>query len=208
MSGPTGRTTTRRASRPSRPKSARKVRRRGIPLDVRTGAEVDMERAAQLDDDELTALHLGDGPWLLLECPLAGRATGFEDVARDLLARGHRVLLAHPERSPYFRRDPGALARLVGDGMLAQVTATSFTGLFGREVQAQARRMLEDGLVADVASDAHSATGSRPPVIGPVLERAGLDAALIEHVAQRAPAAIAAGEPVPAAPPAAGLRRA
>src|SRR5436189_171569 len=44
----------------------------GIDLEVRTGAEIAMTRAADLSDEELVALRLGGGAggtYLLIECP-------------------------------------------------------------------------------------------------------------------------------------------
>ena len=49
---------------------------------------------------------------------LAARIRGTPDA-------GHRVLLAHPERSPAFQHDPGMLAALVDAGALSSITAAS-----------------------------------------------------------------------------------
>ena len=40
-------------------------------MDVRPGAEIAISRIGELSDDELRGLRLGDGPWLMIECPLA-----------------------------------------------------------------------------------------------------------------------------------------
>src|SRR5262245_16519543 len=69
----------------------------GVGVRIVTGGEVDLTRAVALGDAELRALTLGGGPWLLLECPLSpALAPGFENGARALTRRGHRLLLAHP----------------------------------------------------------------------------------------------------------------
>ena len=56
-------------------------------------------------------LTLGGGPWLLLECPLSPGAPPMDAAVADLRTRGFEVLLAHPERSPGFMRDPEPLER-------------------------------------------------------------------------------------------------
>lgn len=168
-----------------------------IPLRVVRGAEIDVHQAVKLTDEELRALALGGGPWLLLEAPLT-TGVGFAPVAYALLERGHRVLIAHPERSPLLQRDPDALRELVHAGAATQVTAASFAGSFGRTVREYAERMLEAGLVHSVASDAHD-TFRRPPGMVEPLRTAGL-AELIPQLAQEAPAAILTGEPLPPAP--------
>ena len=60
-----------------------------------------------MQDEEITALHLGGGPWLLLEPPFATVASGLAEIAGDLQRRGHRILIAHPERCPAIHREPG-----------------------------------------------------------------------------------------------------
>jgi protein-tyrosine phosphatase len=177
------------------------LRAEQIGVDVVAGAEVALARALALDDAELTALHLGGGPWLLLECPLGpAGADGFVDGAREVAARGHRIVLAHPERSPAFHADPEAtLAALVEEGMIAQVTAGALVGRFGRKPREVALRLLHAGLVHDVASDAHDAV-ARLPSIGPELEAAGLGAQA-SWLATDVPEAILAGAELPPAPP-------
>lgn len=168
-----------------------------LPLEVVRGAEIDVHQAARLSDEQLHELALGDGGWLLLEAPLR-QGVALEPVAQSLLARGHGVLIAHPERSPLIQHDVAALRRLVRAGAATQLTASSFTGRFGRTVQRFAEELLEAGLVHTVASDAHDAL-RRPPGIAAPLAAAGLGD-LAPLLAQEAPAAILAGERLPAAP--------
>lgn len=173
----------------------------GLDLEVRPGAEVALTRALDLPDDELARLRLGGGPYLLLECPLSPVAAGAEAGVNAIRERGHdHIVLAHPERVPAFQRDPDMLYRLVGAGVLTSVTAGAFAGRFGKDVQRFARQLLADGMVHDIASDAHS-TARRPPAIGTPLREAGLDEDLIDHLARRVPLAILGGTPLPPAPP-------
>jgi protein-tyrosine phosphatase len=177
------------------------LRREGIDLEVRPGAEVALTRGIELPDEELARVHLGGGPWLLLEAPLeqVGSAT-FEAAALQLAGRGHRIVVAHPERSPLFQRDPDALGRLVAAGMLGQLTASSLTGRFGRLVRDTAWAMLARGHAHNVATDAHSADGQRSPGLGEELAAAGIGEAWADHLGRAVPLAIVTGTPVPPPP--------
>jgi protein-tyrosine phosphatase len=168
-----------------------------ISLEVVRGAEIDVHQAVGLTDEQLRELALGGGPWLLIEAPLT-KGVGLAPVVHALLDRGHRVLIAHPERSPLLQSDPAGLRALVRAGAATQVTAGSFAGSFGRTVRDYAERMLEAGLVHSVASDAHDAL-RRPPGIAAPLRAAGLGE-LTQLLAQEAPAAILAGDPLPPVP--------
>jgi protein-tyrosine phosphatase len=172
----------------------------GLDLEVRPGAEVAMTRAGDLDDAELVALRLGGGPYLLVECPYSPAAAGFDAILHEVAARGHRILLAHPERCPAFQRDPERLRSFVDAGMLTSITAGALVGRFGRGVKTFARDLLEQGLVHDIASDGHSAGPQRPPSIAPELEEAGLGDRADWH-ARAVPLAILDGTPLPPAPP-------
>jgi protein-tyrosine phosphatase len=133
-----------------------------IPLRVRGGAEVALTRAVDLDDAELARLRLGGGEWLLVECPLSVTGGAFKALVLRLAERGHRIVLAHPERCPELHRSPDTLRLLVDDGALTQVTAGALSGAFGRIVREFALDLLATGLVHNVASDAHDHI-RRPP---------------------------------------------
>jgi len=177
------------------------LRDEGIALDVLPGAEIDMVRAGDLTDDELVALRLGGGPYLLIECPFSPAAGGIEPLLTRLGERGHRIVLAHPERSPAFHGHFALLQSLVAEqGVLTSVTASSFNGRFGSTVERFARRMLADDLVHDIASDGHGADMGRPPSIGPELAEAGFGERADWH-ARAVPRAILDGTELPPAPP-------
>jgi len=176
----------------------------GITLEVVQGGEVSIGRVEGLDDDDLRGLTLGDGPWLLLECPLSPYAPDMEPVVGALRRRGLEILLAHPERSPAFMRGPRALERLIDMGALVQLTSTSFAGRFGEPARRAAFGMLDAGHGHVIASDAHGA-GGRPPDLLCALEafeqRYEAPQELFEWMTADVPAAIIAGEPLPPRPP-------
>jgi len=179
------------------------LREVGLGVDVRTGGEVAITRGVELPDHELTALRLGGGEWLLCECPLTSAAVGFDTLLLQLQGRGHRVVLAHPERSPAVQRDPAVLERLIGAGMLSSITAGSLTGQFGRTVQAFTYNLLEQGLVHNVASDAHDAVrrppGMRDQILAAAEELPGLEDQL-EWLTLDVPRAVIDGGPIPRRP--------
>ena len=181
-----------------------RLRAEAIPLEVVQGGEISLARLDGLDDDELRGLTLGDGPWLLLECPLSPSAPSLEPAVAALRNRGFEILLAHPERSPNLMRGPEPLGRLVELGALAQVTSGSFAGEFGDVVRRAAFAMLEAGLVHVLSTDAHSAY-HRPPDLRPAL--AALDRRYSEGAEEQyewmttdAPGALLAAAPLPERP--------
>jgi protein-tyrosine phosphatase len=174
--------------------------RAGIDVAVIPGAEVALTRATNMDDAQLRALRLGDGPWLLLEPPHAVAAPStVEHAVGALLERGQRVVLAHPERSPAFLREPAVVRRLVARGALCSVTAGAVSGSFGRTIRRFALELLDAGLVHDLASDAHGGMASRPPGLREHLAGTGHEA-LADWLCDEVPRAIVTGGDLPARP--------
>jgi protein-tyrosine phosphatase len=167
-----------------------------VPLTVLPGAEIALATVPDLDDDELRRLALAGSSWLLIEPPLSG-SLPMETALADLKARGHRLILAHPERCRIFQRDIGLLDRLVEDGVLLSVTAGALSGRFGKTPQRFAGRLLRQGLVHNVASDAHGTAG-RAPGLQEDLATAGFG----QHLSlwcDEMPAAVIADQPMPEA---------
>jgi len=181
----------------------------GIGVEILGGAEIATEMLGGLDDDDLARLSLGGGPNLLIESPLRSSAGDIDVIVERLLREGHGVVLAHPERCPVFRREPARLTALVAAGARCSLTASALSGRFGDTVRRFSGRLVEDGLVHDLASDAHDLAGRKPGLVEHLRAAAG-DLPGIEQLAgwltEEAPRALLAGERVPAPP--ARIRRA
>lgn len=170
----------------------------GIALEVRAGAEISIGRAAEMEPEELERYGLGGGPWLLVEPPFSPIATGLDILLSNLQRRGHRIVLAHPERCPAFQRNPAILRPLVAGGILTSITAGSLVGQFGGEVRRFALALVREGMAHNVASDAHDLR-SRPPGTAAALEEAGLGP-LADWLTLAVPAAILTGAEIPPRP--------
>lgn len=182
----------------------------GIELELAMGGEISTGRLPSLSREELDALRLGGGPYLLLEVPLGAGIGTLPSAVERLLGDGYGVLLAHPERAPGLQRDLGRLRQLVADGVLCSITAGSLAGRFGQAPRRFALTLLREGLVHNIASDAHDAQRRAPDM------RTGLDAAVAQlpgfeeqakWLTEDAPAAILAGTPLPRRPPLPRARR-
>jgi protein-tyrosine phosphatase len=176
----------------------RRLSDEGLALEIRAGAEIAMTRLPDTPADELSRLTLGGSRWLLVEPPFTLASTGLDVLVADLHDRGYRVVLAHPERCPAFHRDRAMLETLVGSGALGSVTAGSLAGRFGKAVRRFSLELMRDGLVHNVASDAHD-DSHRPPTIAAELERAGLGS-LTDWLTQRVPGALLDGREIPVRP--------
>jgi protein-tyrosine phosphatase len=171
----------------------RHLRGEGIPVAVLTGGEVAETAVEDLDEEELARVALGGGRWVLLE-PAPGPLTdSLQRRVEHLAGRGHRALIAHPERhlsEDMYER----IARLVELGALVQATADFF---LREETAAGMLSLAEAGLVHVLSSDAHSSHGGRPAKMSMAFDRLSAvepPASHLEWMRETAPRAIVTGE--------------
>ena len=92
-----------------------------------------------------------------------------DKALKELLAKGVRPIITHPERNPILVSGPARLTGWVRDGCYAQVTASSLLGRFGPRAQEAAEAWLDEGVIHFLASDAHNVT-SRPLQLRPAYD--------------------------------------
>jgi protein-tyrosine phosphatase len=172
-----------------------KLDEEGIPVRIFPGGELAQTAALVLSAEELRCVSLGGaGGWVLLEPAPGPLGDELSEVVDHLASLGARLIVAHPERHA------GAdlhdrLTALVAQGCLIQWTA---------EFVLQAKpgdlvlRYAKDGLVHLLASDSHSAHAGRLLRLSQSFARLGevCSPDQLHWMAEVAPAAILAGEPV------------
>ena len=147
--------------------------RRGIPLALVQGADV------HLVPEVLDGLRRGRIPtlngtrYLLLEPPHHVAPPRFEDAVFALAAAGYVPVITHPERLSWIENHYEVFVRLARRGVWMQVTAGSVTGRFGRRPRYWAERLLDEGWVHILATDAHG-VAKRPPLLAEAREAAAL----------------------------------
>ncbi len=136
------------------------------PADLRllAGMEVFLEGPHVVDWlQEGRILPLGGpaGRAVLVELPLYQEAPWIDEALFALRAAGYRPVVAHPERSLWLHRQEARLGRWVEMGVVLQVNAGSLLGASGWRIRRFARRILQKGWVAVVASDRHGPGAGR-----------------------------------------------
>jgi protein-tyrosine phosphatase len=135
---------------------------RGIPLRLVSGADNHMTPnfVAGLQSGHL--LTLSNSRYVLVEPPHHTEPPHLEDFFFKLLVAGFVPILTHPERLTWVPQRYETIRRLGEAGVWMQITAGSVTGAFGRTARYWAERMLHEGRVHILATDAHDCE-RRPP---------------------------------------------
>lgn len=138
------------------------IRNNGLPLDIHCGADahiaVDFE--AKLKRGEI--LTLAESRYVLIELPQHTGPIFLKQFFFRLLVGGYVPVLSHPERLSWIESQYEVIKDLARSGTWLQVTAGSLLGNFGRAAKYWSERMLDEGLVHVLATDAHNLRGRAP----------------------------------------------
>ena len=142
-----------------------------IPLKLVAGADNHVVASFVADLKRGHLLPLAGSRYVLVEPPHHIMPPRLESLFFDICVAGYVPILTHPERLTWISTNYGVMERLVKAGTWMQITAGSLTGNFGNKPKYYAERMLSDGLVHILATDAHD-TVKRRPILAEGRERA------------------------------------
>lgn len=134
--------------------------RREIGLTLFSGQEVRIygEFLADVKSDEILFIDEGN-QYVLIEFPTLAIPLYAESLFFQMQQQGIIPVIVHPERNQEIIADPNVLLPYIEKGALAQVTASSYIGVFGKEISELSSRLIEANLVHIMASDAHNTRG-------------------------------------------------
>jgi len=140
-----------------------------IPLRLTTGADVHL--VPDLIDGLKSGriLTLSDSRYFLFEPPHNIAPPRMNDSIFSVMTAGYLPIITHPERLRWIEDHYEAMGEMVHSGAWIQLTAASVTGKFGRRAQYWSERMLDEGLVHILATDAHNMR-TRSPVLSEAVE--------------------------------------
>ena len=179
----------------------------GIALRLTTGADIHLQQglSAALRDGRL--LSLNDSRYFLFEPPHHTAPPRLEDAVFDVMSAGFQPVITHPERLTWIENHYDVMCKMAHAGAWMQITCGSVTGRFGRRPKYWAERMLDEGLVHILATDAHNLR-NRSPIMSEardaVADRLGEDAAT-DMVLTR-PRGILDNAPISSLPPTVGVK--
>lgn len=174
----------------------------GIALQLLTGADNHVVPTFVPDIQRGHLLTLGDSRYVLVEPPHHVLVPKLDELFFGILVAGYVPILTHPERLSWIKGNFHLIRRLFDAGVWMQITAGSLTGAFGGSPRYWAEKMLDEGLVHLLATDAHDVK-RRPPNLAEGYEaaaaRVGRDEAL--HLVYTRPLVVVRNEAPTAAPP-------
>ena len=127
-----------------------------LPIEIYKGQECRLSDKLPDRLDAGEALTLAGSRYVLLELPSSGIPAYTVPVIQQLISRNYVPIIAHAERNQGIIEKPDRLRKLLLHGAMAQVTAGSVSGSFGKAIQKTAFTLIEANLIHVYGSDAHS----------------------------------------------------
>ena len=133
-----------------------RLKEENIPLDILPGQE------PAIHGGLLSGLTLGEvgtlnhTQYIFIELPAGHVPRYTEKLLYDLQLEGKVPVIVHPERNQEITERPEILYKLVKNGALSQLTASSVSGNFGKKIKSFSEQLIDANLVHFIASDAHN----------------------------------------------------
>ena len=114
-----------------------------------------------MDDDIYDLLRnreiysLNGTEYILVELPMSGEYPNYEEVFKDLISKGCKVILAHPERYLSFQKNFDYIYELEKIGVFFQSNIDSLVGKYGEAAKTMIKRLLKEKKIAFLATDIH-----------------------------------------------------
>lgn len=131
------------------------VKEAGLDVEMHLSAEYRMDDYWQ---KEYAAGHIipMPGNYILLENSFVQELIGSDQMMFDLMCKGYKPILAHPERYPYWAHNRERYEKMHNTNLKFQINILSFTGYFGSSARDTANWLVKNGMVDMLGSDMHN----------------------------------------------------
>jgi len=132
--------------------------KKDISIDIEVGAEYYIDDYFEniLESDEI--LSFGEENYLLFEFSHFTPPRDVEDIVYEMILKGYKPVLAHPERYIYWHSNFDKYIELKDMNVLFQINLNSIVGYYNRDIQAITEKLIKKGMVDFVGSDTHHMT--------------------------------------------------
>lgn len=101
-------------------------------------------------------LTMGDN-YVLVELSYLMKSFSTTSYFYNLISNGYKVVLAHPERYPYYCSDDLDEYKMLKDqGVYFQLNISSLTGTYGDGARSTAQKLIDSDMIDFVATDLHN----------------------------------------------------
>ncbi len=136
-------------------KLKRRMKEEDLNINLYLGNEIyiDEDIIKLIKEDEIHSLN--NTKYLLVELPMMSELNDANEIFFELIRKGYRIILAHPERYTYIQEDISKLDEFIKMGVLMQGNYLSLYGKYGDKAEKTLKQLLKEKKVQFLASDIH-----------------------------------------------------
>lgn len=102
---------------------------------------------------------LNNSEYLLIELPMGRMYNNTKNIFFELIRKGYKVILAHPERYRYMQDNMELVDELIDMGVMLQGNYRSLFGYYGKDAKKALKNFIKKGKITFLGSDIHRNDG-------------------------------------------------
>lgn len=110
------------------------------------------------------ASTINGSKYILFEIPLYDEYVELKNVILNLLSKGYKLVLAHPERYKVFQENPCRIEEIIDLGVFLQANYLSILGLYGKEAKRTVELLYKHDMISFLGTDVHQSNMYYPKV--------------------------------------------
>ncbi len=131
------------------------IKQQNIPIEFDAAAEYYLDETFYEKTEKKEFLTIGKS-YVLVEFSMHAKPFNVADIVYKMQTAGYHIILAHPERYPYYYEpDFEGYNGLKDRGIYFQVNLMSLSGRYGKHAKYTAEKMIDENMVDFMGSDLH-----------------------------------------------------
>jgi len=135
----------------------KELEERNMQIEIEIASEYYLDETVMELVEQRDIMTFGKN-YMLFEMSYVQPLPHLEEMVFEIKVAGYTPVLAHPERYVYMHDDFSKYKRLKEKGLLFQLNVPSLGGYYSKPVQKAAKRLVDEGMVDFIGSDAHKMT--------------------------------------------------
>lgn len=131
------------------------IENENIDINLHTGNEVYITDniLKLLKKDEISTIS--NSRYILIELPMHNEIANLKEIIFNLLSHDITPIIAHPERYNVIQKNIDYAKELVNQGALLQMNYGSIIGIYGKQAQKTAKKLLKNNTIDFLGTDVH-----------------------------------------------------
>lgn len=131
------------------------LEQQGLGVELILGSEIYARTSMAELIEEREASTINNTKYILFEIPLHKDYPELKNVIFNLVSKGYKLVLAHPERYATFQKNPKELEEIIDAGVYLQANYMSIDGFYGKESKKLVELLYRHNMISFLGTDVH-----------------------------------------------------